>query len=84
MSDGDPTACRDREVRTIIGRAARGPRETLQKLDETAIAFIQRSPFLLVASADAEGRADVSPKATARLVRSKTRTRCGPRRKGKR
>ena len=31
-------------------------------LDETAITFIKQSPFLLLATADAEGTPDVSPK----------------------
>ncbi len=33
-----------------------------RSLDETAIAFIERSPLLLLATSDADGKPDVSPK----------------------
>jgi len=38
------------------------PHKLWPALDQTATAFIQRSPFLLLATADAAGRQDVSPK----------------------
>jgi PPOX class probable FMN-dependent enzyme len=51
------------QVRAIIGDELPAVRAKLfQALDETAIAFIRRSPFLLLATADAEGRPDLSPK----------------------
>ena len=40
-------------------------RKELSALDPHARAFIARSPFLLLATADAEGRCDVSPKGDA-------------------
>ena len=51
------------QVRAIIGKELPVVRAKLfQALDETATAFIQRSPLLLLATADADGRPDVSPK----------------------
>jgi PPOX class probable FMN-dependent enzyme len=51
------------QVRAIIGQEVPAVRAKLfQALDETALAFIRRSPFLLLATADADGRPDVSPK----------------------
>jgi uncharacterized protein len=38
------------------------PRKLLEGLDETAIDFIRRSPFLVIGTADADGNLDVSPK----------------------
>lgn len=38
------------------------PHKLWQALDKTAISFIQRSPFLLLSTADAAGNMDVSPK----------------------
>ncbi len=38
------------------------PHKLWQKLDESCIHFIKRSPFLLLATSDAEGNLDVSPK----------------------
>lgn len=37
-------------------------KKILDRLDEQAVAFIRASPFLLMATADAEGMPDVSPK----------------------
>jgi hypothetical protein len=51
------------QVRAIIGEELPVVRAKLfQALDETAIAFIERSPLLLLATSDADGRPDVSPK----------------------
>jgi len=51
------------QVRAIIGEEVPVVRTKLFRgLDETAITFIKHSPFLLLATADAEGMPDVSPK----------------------
>ena len=47
----------------VLGRP--GPRvlaKVVNSLDDICLAFIARSPFVIVASHDAEGRVDVSPK----------------------
>ena len=51
------------ELRAIIGASSPATQVKVgEALDETARAFIGRSPFLLLATADGAGRADVSPK----------------------
>lgn len=51
------------QVRALVGEEIPVVRAKLfQALDETAVAFIQRSPMLLLATADAGGTPDVSPK----------------------
>ncbi len=51
------------ELRTIIGLPGDlVPHKLWTALDETCVDFIQRSPFLLLATSDAEGDIDVSPK----------------------
>lgn len=51
------------EIREVIGDPSeRALRKQIARLDEHARAFIAQSPFLLVASCDAEGGMDVSPK----------------------
>ena len=64
MHDADPHRLTTLEqVRAIIGPEVAAVRAKLfQSLEETAIAYIARSPLLLLATADAEGRVDVSPK----------------------
>ena len=64
MNDEDPHRLTTTEqVRAIIGEELPVVRAKLfQALDETAIAFIQRSPLLLLATAGADGKPDVSPK----------------------
>ena len=64
MKNDDPHRLTTTEqVRAIIGEELPAVRAKLfQTLEETAIAFIQRSPLLLLATSDAEGRPDVSPK----------------------
>jgi len=39
--------------------------KTLSRLDRHCVAFIERSPFVLISSADSEGRMDISPKGDA-------------------
>ncbi len=67
MNDDDPHRLTTTEqVRAIIGAELPAVRAKLfQSLEETAVAFIQRSPFLLLATTDAEGKPDVSPKGDA-------------------
>ena len=51
------------ELRAIIGTPSDlVPHKLWTALDETCVDFIQRSPFLLLATSDAEGNMDVSPK----------------------
>jgi PPOX class probable FMN-dependent enzyme len=50
-------------LRGILGfPAERAVKKQIDRLDEHCRAIIARSPFVLVASSDAEGRLDVSPK----------------------
>src|SRR5512132_3343936 len=56
----------EQDLRAIIG--VPNPRSVLKErrsLDEHTRAFIARSPFLLMATSDANGRCDVSPKGDA-------------------
>jgi PPOX class probable FMN-dependent enzyme len=64
MHDEDPHRLTTPEqVRAIIGAELPAVRAKLfQTLDETAIAFIKRSPLLLLATTSADGKPDVSPK----------------------
>ncbi len=51
------------ELRAIIGTPSDlVPHKLWTALDDTCVDFIQRSPFLLLATSDAEGNMDVSPK----------------------
>jgi len=51
------------ELRAIIGEASqRSLDKAITELDEYCCAHIARSPFVLIASSDAEGNFDVSPK----------------------
>ena len=53
----------ERELRGVIGEPMpRSVKKEIAHLDENCRAFIARSPFVLVASCDAQGRLDVSPK----------------------
>ena len=55
------------QLETILG--APNPRaiaKVVDVLDDICLAFIARSPFLIVASSDAAGRVDVSPKGDPR------------------
>jgi len=51
------------QLRAILGEPNPMTRKKLlRELDEMAIDFIQRSPFLVLGTADAEGNQDASPK----------------------
>jgi PPOX class probable FMN-dependent enzyme len=51
------------QLRAILGEPnPLTPKKLLRELDEMAIDFIRRSPFLALGTADAEGNQDVSPK----------------------
>ena len=53
----------EEELRQIMGTPSqRALDKTITALDEHCRAFIAASPFLLIASSDAQGRLDVSPK----------------------
>lgn len=53
----------EEQFRAVIGHpGARVLRKHVAALDDHCRAFIARCPFVLIASADAEGNADVSPK----------------------
>jgi len=67
MEAGHPELCEilttEDEIEAILGKPA--PRmlaKTIDTLDDICLAFIARSPFVIVASHDAAGRVDVSPK----------------------
>lgn len=55
------------ELRTLMGDPVAPPvvDKTLSSLDRHCLAFIARSPFVLIASSDTEGRVDISPKGDA-------------------
>lgn len=54
------------ELRAVIGAEPPGLADKNQpQLDAFAIAFIAKSPFLVLSTADAEGRVDASPKGDA-------------------
>ncbi len=53
----------EEEIESILGKPA--PRivaKTINTLDEICLSYIARAPFVIVASCDAAGRMDVSPK----------------------
>ncbi len=51
------------QLRAIMGEPGKlVPLKLLTALDDAAIDFIQRSPFLVLATADADGNQDASPK----------------------
>ena len=51
------------QLRAIIGEPSPlVAKKLLSELDELAIGFIRRSPFVVIATADAEGNQDASPK----------------------
>jgi PPOX class probable FMN-dependent enzyme len=54
------------EIREIYGEPMeRAVKKQLPRLEKHSRAFIARSPFLVIASADADGRVDASPKGDA-------------------
>ena len=63
MTTLDEVITTEAELRDVLGFPARlSVAKTLDKLDEHSQAHIGRSPFVLIASGDAQGRLDVSPK----------------------
>jgi PPOX class probable FMN-dependent enzyme len=53
----------EEELRTIIGKAGGAAiRKDIGRIDPHAAAFIRRSPFCLVATSNASGQCDVSPR----------------------
>jgi PPOX class probable FMN-dependent enzyme len=56
----------ERELRELLGSPSeRAVRKDVARLDAHGRAFIARAPFVLLATADARGRCDVSPKGDA-------------------
>lgn len=55
------------ELRELMGDPVAPPvvEKTLASLDRHCLAFISRAPFVLIASSDAKGRMDISPKGDA-------------------
>lgn len=55
------------ELRSVMGGPVHAAvvDKTLDRLDRHCVDFIDRSPFVLIASADAVGRMDISPKGDA-------------------
>jgi hypothetical protein len=64
MSDADPHAITDTEaLRAVIGDEFPGLSEKNQsRLNEFAIDFLARAPFLVLSTADQDGNIDASPK----------------------
>ena len=55
------------QVRAIVGESSPVTSSKIfETLDPVAIDFVKRAPFLLLATVDAEGRPDVSPKGDGR------------------
>jgi uncharacterized protein len=66
MTAFDDILTTEQELRTLIGvPGARSVQKERRVLDEHDQAFIARSPFVLLATSDASGRCDVSPKGDA-------------------
>ena len=66
MPSFDHLVTNEQDLRGIVG--VPGPRSVLKErpaLDAHTRAFIAQSPFILMATADANGRCDVSPKGDA-------------------
>lgn len=55
------------ELRDLMGGPIAPPvvEKTLSSLDRHCVAFIERAPFVLIASSNTEGRMDISPKGDA-------------------
>ncbi len=64
MASADPHTIRtSEELRELIGEPHElAPLKVFRELEDTARGFIERSPFLLLSTSDAEGNQDVSPK----------------------
>jgi uncharacterized protein len=66
MTAFDDILTTEQELRSLIGvPGVRSIQKERRTLDEHDRAFIARSPFLLLATSDASGRCDVSPKGDA-------------------
>jgi PPOX class probable FMN-dependent enzyme len=66
MAAFESVVATEQELREIIGTPASRPvQKERPTLDTHTRAFIARSPFLLIATAGADGRCDVSPKGDA-------------------
>jgi PPOX class probable FMN-dependent enzyme len=66
MTAFDDVLTTEQELRELLGvPRARSVQKERPSLDEHDRAFIARSPFLLLATSDASGRCDVSPKGDA-------------------
>lgn len=60
---GPHTVTTDAELEALIGSPDdRVKMKLLTEIDDTARAFIERAPFVVVATSDADGRLDASPK----------------------
>ena len=60
---GPHTVTTDAELAALIGSPDdRVKMKLLTEIDDTARAFIERAPFVVVATSDADGRLDASPK----------------------
>ncbi len=64
MASADPHTIRTpEELRELIGEPHElTPLKVFRELEDTARGFIERSPFLLLSTSNAEGNQDVSPK----------------------
>jgi PPOX class probable FMN-dependent enzyme len=84
----DPHALRSTEsLRQIVGAESPAVRTKVwTELDETGLAFVARSPFVLFATADADGHPDVTPRGdhAGFVAASDARTLWLPERKGNR
>ncbi|MET0212742.1 MAG: pyridoxamine 5'-phosphate oxidase family protein [Vicinamibacterales bacterium] len=66
MAAFDDILTTEQDLRAIMGTpSARAVKKVQNSLDAHTRAFIAQSPFLLLASSDANGRCDVSPKGDA-------------------
>lgn len=66
MTVFDDVLTTEQELRAIIGTpSVRAVKKVQSSLDVHTRAFIAQSPFLLLATSDADGRCDVSPKGDA-------------------
>jgi PPOX class probable FMN-dependent enzyme len=66
MPSFDHVIANEQDLRAIIGvPGARSVLKERRSLDEHNLRFIAQSPFLLMATSDASGRCDVSPKGDA-------------------
>jgi PPOX class probable FMN-dependent enzyme len=62
-NSGDHRITTVEQLRAILGEPnAMTPKKLLRELDEMAMDFIRRSPFLVLSTADADGNQDASPK----------------------